>query len=90
MVLVDMSERESEDWEKKGRRVTIDLDEVIVRSDGSKATMRCFFTILLNPLLDLLMVSNALALNRIVVELIGPYVFWKNTLVINLSAVLPS
>lgn len=42
MVLVDMSERESEDWEKKGRRVTIDLDEVIVRSDGSKATMREF------------------------------------------------
>ena len=41
-VLVDMSERESEDWEKKGRRVTIDLDEVIVRSDGSKATMREF------------------------------------------------
>ena len=41
-VLVDMGERESEDWEKKGRRVTIDLDEVIVRSDGSKATMREF------------------------------------------------
>ena len=42
MLLVDMGERESEDWEKKGRRVTIDLDEVIVRSDGSKATMREF------------------------------------------------
>ena len=28
--------------EDKARRVTIDLDEVIVRSDGSKATMREF------------------------------------------------
>ena len=26
----------------KGKRVTIDLDEVIVRSDGSKAAMREF------------------------------------------------
>jgi hypothetical protein len=26
----------------KGKRVTINLDEVIVRSDGSKATMREF------------------------------------------------
>jgi hypothetical protein len=26
----------------KGRRVTIDLDEVIIRSDASKATMREF------------------------------------------------
>jgi len=26
----------------KGKRVTIDLDEVIVRSDGSKATMHEF------------------------------------------------
>ncbi len=28
--------------EKKGKKVTIDLDEVITRSDGSKATMREF------------------------------------------------
>ncbi len=42
MVLVDMSKKDSEDLEKKGRKVTIDLDEVIVRSDGSKATMREF------------------------------------------------
>ena len=28
--------------EEKASRVTIDLDEVIVRSDGSKATMREF------------------------------------------------
>ncbi|MCW4050558.1 MAG: hypothetical protein NWE89_12570 [Candidatus Bathyarchaeota archaeon] len=27
---------------KKGKRVTIDLDEVIIRSDGTKATMREF------------------------------------------------
>ena len=27
---------------EKGKRVTIDLDEVIIRSDGSKATMREF------------------------------------------------
>jgi len=26
----------------KGKRVTIDLDEVIIRSDGTKATMREF------------------------------------------------
>jgi N-acetyl-beta-hexosaminidase len=31
-----------EKLEKKGKRVTIDLDEVITRSDGSKATMREF------------------------------------------------
>ncbi len=31
-----------EEWEEKGKRVTIDLDEVIVRSDGSRATMREF------------------------------------------------
>lgn len=28
--------------DKKGKRVTIDLDEVITRSDGTKATMREF------------------------------------------------
>lgn len=28
--------------EKKARRVTVDLDEVIFRSDGSKTTMREF------------------------------------------------
>lgn len=28
--------------ESKGRRVTISLDEVIIRSDGTKATMREF------------------------------------------------
>jgi len=28
--------------DEKGRRVSIDLDEVIVRSDGSRATMREF------------------------------------------------
>ena len=27
---------------EKGKRVTIDLDEVIIRSDGTKATMREF------------------------------------------------
>jgi hypothetical protein len=31
-----------EDLGEKGRRVTIDLDEVIVRSDGSRTTMREF------------------------------------------------
>jgi len=28
--------------ERKGKRVTISLDEVIIRSDGTKATMREF------------------------------------------------
>ncbi|UCH57642.1 MAG: hypothetical protein JSV18_01605 [Candidatus Bathyarchaeota archaeon] len=28
--------------DEKGKRVSIDLDEVIVRSDGSRATMREF------------------------------------------------
>ncbi len=28
--------------DERGRRVTIDLDEVIIRSDGSRATMREF------------------------------------------------
>lgn len=43
MVLIIMDKKEDpEDWEEKGKRVTIDLDEVIVRSDGSKATMREF------------------------------------------------
>lgn len=37
-----MDSKDVEDWEKKGNRVTIDLDEVIVRSDGTKATMREF------------------------------------------------
>ena len=37
MYVVEMSE-----IDERGRRVTIDLDEVIIRSDGSRATMREF------------------------------------------------
>lgn len=42
MVLIDMGERGHEEWEEKGKWVTISLDEVIIRSDGSRATMREF------------------------------------------------
>lgn len=42
MVLVEMGEKGQEEWEEKGKWVTISLDEVIVRSDGSRATMREF------------------------------------------------
>jgi len=31
-----------EEFEEKGKKLIIDLDEVIVRSDGSKATMKEF------------------------------------------------
>lgn len=41
--------------ESKGRRVTISLDEVIIRSDGTKATMREFVKEMLhyNPAFEL-------------------------------------
>lgn len=32
----------TEEFEEKGKKLIIDLDEVIVRSDGSKATMKEF------------------------------------------------
>jgi len=38
--VIDVGELRMED--DKAKRVTIDLDEVIIRSDGSKATMREF------------------------------------------------
>ena len=42
-LLVEMDENDDmKEWEERGKRVTIDLDEVIVRSDGTKATMREF------------------------------------------------